>query len=126
ESAAKLLERGAFLAQAAVADDAPLARAELAERLAEPARTHGAVMQADHNFLGAWPAVGEEILPIILAAAAERRVQGLVGGAQAHVHALYLGDVDLERHGDLVPAGVGERRARHLVDARAQPAQVEE
>src|SRR5690349_1718714 len=88
ELAAELLERGALLAQAALPNDRALPRAELAHGLGEPARADLAVAGRGDDLLGIGSTVRQEILPVVLAALANGRVQRLVGGAQPHVHEL--------------------------------------
>src|SRR5579871_4915582 len=51
ELAAELFQRGTLLAQAALPDDCPLSRAQLAHRLGEPARADLAVAGGGHDLL---------------------------------------------------------------------------
>ena len=98
---------------------------KLVERLGEPERAGAAVARQGHALLGRGALVRQKILPLVLALGADRRVQRLIGARQADLHRLDVGEVDRELLRDQGAAAIVQRAAA-VLDARPQPAQVEE
>ncbi len=84
------------------------------------------VVAGHRDVFGRRAAVGQQVLPLVVAVLGERRIERLVGPGQARFHLRHVGDANLEGLGDLFLAGARQRAVGRFVDARTQPAQVEE
>ena len=120
ELLAEALERARLVAELALDDDQPLARAERAERLGEPAADPGEVGVARDGLGGLRGLVLERLQPLAAFLARLLGVEREVRPGEARVHHLHVA----QRHADLGPrssrAGGGRRAPRRRRRPRAR------